>query len=121
MRIRTVSILCILSSLLFYSCNPNFKRVIISGFVKDQKDRTPIMNADVKIEYWTYNPQISESEKFIKRVKTDNKGHFSLELKELEAIDLIINAANYKTEKKSYTVRSSKIDDVFFLQKQESL
>lgn len=121
MRIKTIAILCILSGLFFSSCNPNYRKVTITGFVKDEKDRSPIIGADVRIEYWTYNSKISESEKLIKEVKTDSQGHFSLELKELEAVDLIINSAKYKTEKKSYTVKSSKIEEVFFLKRKESL
>lgn len=102
--------------LLTLSCSPNYRDITVMGYVKDEQNHLPITNAEVEISYWVYNSKLSESERFVKHLSTDSKGYFSVSLEEAEAIDLLIKAANYESEKKSYTVRSSKVEDLFLLQ-----
>lgn len=95
----------------FTSCgNGNYKKIIITGTVKDSKSNFPIENASIKIKCWAYNIQKWESDSLDKEVLTNSKGEFFIDFIEGEAIDINVIANGYNNYNSSLTLNKSKID-----------
>lgn len=96
----------IVMGFLLISCKPGFEKVKIYGTVND-KNKIPQRDINIKLVFWTYKKDISESIHSTVFVKTKSDGSYSASFPNAEAVDVIVDDENCKCEKKSITLTSS--------------
>ncbi len=90
-----------------FSCAYNYKNVEVNGVVVNSETGKPINEDEILVTYWVYSTETWDS-KSLKKITTSNEqGQFNF--KQVEAIDIEVNANDYQQWMKSITVNKRKI------------
>ena len=116
---KNLRIYLVVFGISLFSCDGNYREVVISGQVRDSLTGQPVGGSQVNIVCWAYDTKVWESVKIIKDTLTDARGNFSIPFEKSEAIDVEVSHPGYEPYKFSRTLdrNINKID--LLLKKQE--